>query len=104
MFDPNTKRIHLTRNVKMLRKMFYRQDGTISSDQPHPVDTTFDNLAIVQEDVVTVLVFTDEVRVNHNALPNNTDNTSLASSSSADDDSVDSNPNMPPLSGRFIFQ
>ena len=31
MFDPNSERIHLTRDVKMLRKMFYRQDETISS-------------------------------------------------------------------------
>ena len=51
MFDPNSKRIHLTRDVRMLKKIFFRQDGTISSDQPHPLDTTFDNLTIVQEEV-----------------------------------------------------
>ena len=97
MFDPNSKRIHLTRDVKMLKKMVHRQDGTVSSDQPHPLDTTFDNLTIVQEEVVTGVVSADEVRVNNTALPPDTDKTSLVSSTSADDDSVDSCEDMPPL-------
>ena len=97
MFDPVTKRIHMTRDVKMLQKMFYRQDGTIFSDQPHPLDTTFDNLTIVQEDVVPDVVSTDEVRVNINALPPDTDDTSHVSFPSDDDDSDDSCEDMSPL-------
>ena len=92
MFDPNSKRIHLTRDVKMLKKMFFRQDGSISSDQHHPLDTTFENLTIVQEEVVT-----DAVSVNNPAIPIAQDNTSLVSSTSADDNSIDSGDDMPPL-------
>ena len=97
MFDPVSKRIHLTRDVKMLRKLFYRQDDTISSDQPHPLDTTFENLTIIQGDEVTGEVSTDEVRVNDAFRQTNVDTDSLASFSSDDDDSVDSCKDMPAL-------
>ena len=97
MFDVNAKRIHLTRDVKMLQKEFYRQDGTVSSDQPHPLDTTFDNLTIFQEERVTGVVSADEVRVNHTAIPPDADDTSLVSSDSLDNDSDDSCEGMPPL-------
>ena len=101
MFDSNSKRIHLTRDVQMLKKMFFRQDGTISSDQPHPLDTTFDNLTIVQDEVVADVVSTDEVRVNNPASPLDPDHTSLVSSTPADDDTIDSGEDMPPLERPF---
>ena len=61
MFDNETRRTHLARNVKMLKKMFFRQDKSISSDQPHPLDTSFDHLVIEQEDTVTGDPHTDGV-------------------------------------------
>ena len=64
MFDTETKRTHLARNVKVRKKMFFRQDKSISSDQPHPFDTTFDDLIIVQDEEVTGDPHTDGVSSN----------------------------------------
>ena len=99
MFDPETKRIHRTRDVKMLEKMLYREDHSISSDTPHPLDTTFENLMIVQNAPGIGGKFTAEVRVNNAHNMFNMDNNSL-DSSSVNDESIDSHADMPPLECR----
>ena len=47
VFDPSTKRVHHSRNVTFRKKMFYRQDYSISTDQFHPLDTTFEYLPVI---------------------------------------------------------
>ena len=47
VFDPVTKRVHHSRNVTFRKKTFYRQDMTGSTDQPHPLDNTFEDLPII---------------------------------------------------------
>ena len=101
MFDPETKRIHMTRDVKMLQKMFYRQDGTISSDQQHPLDTTFENLNIIREEV-TGDASTTEVSVNNPDPVNDNDETSLVTSNSYDHTPSVSSEEMPGLARRQV--
>ena len=90
MFDNDTKRTHLVRNVKMLKKMFFRQDKSISSGQPHPMYTAFENLVIVQDEEVTGDPHTDGVS---NLKPDATafdasDAFSVSSASASSDESV----------------
>ena len=49
MFHPLTSRIHKTRDVEFTQKMYYRQDASISSDQPHPLDTSFFDMQLIQD-------------------------------------------------------
>ena len=88
MFDYDTKRTHLARNVKMLKKMFFRQDKSISSVQPHPLDTTFDHLIIEQDEEVTGDPHTDGV----SNLPS-----ASAAFDASDAFSVSSTGSLPPL-------
>ena len=55
VFDPLTKRIHHSRNVTFRRKMYCRQDSSVSTDQPHPLDTTFEHVTVIYEDSATPL-------------------------------------------------
>ena len=99
MFDAETKRIHLTRDVKMLKKMFYREDHSVSSDISHPLDITFENLMIVQDAPGIEEEFRAEMRVNTAANTFNMENKSNAFSS-ASHESIDSHADMPPLERR----
>ena len=46
MYNPSTKRVHISRDVQFTKKMFFRQDFSTSTDQYHPLDTSFENLTI----------------------------------------------------------
>ena len=49
MFSPHTSRIHKTRDVVFTNKMYYRQDGSPSSDQKHPLDTSFFDMHLISD-------------------------------------------------------
>ena len=50
MFNPSTKRFHISRDIVFAKKMFYREDFSVSSDQDRPLDTSFTNLQIIIDD------------------------------------------------------
>ena len=50
MYNPSTKRTHISRDIVFTKKVFYRQDFTVSNDQDHPLDTSFTNLNIIIDD------------------------------------------------------
>ena len=47
MYNPSTKRTHISRDVVFTKKMFYREDFSVSSDKEHPLDISFENLRII---------------------------------------------------------
>ena len=47
--DPMTKRVHHSRNVIFRKKMYYRQDYSVSPDQFHPLNTTFEHLNVLYD-------------------------------------------------------
>ena len=50
MYNPSTKRTHISRDVVFTKKMFYREDFSISSDKEYPLGTSFENLRITVDE------------------------------------------------------
>ena len=93
MFHPATRRIHKTSDVRFTQKMFYRQDFTHSSNQDHPLDTSFYDMHLVPNPVPVLEPTTLPISDNRSTASDTSmpslmvpDDASLTSLSLIDDD------------------
>ena len=88
MFFPLTSRIHKTRDVQFTQKMFYRQDSSTSSDQPHPLDTSFLNMHLIQDTVQPLVAPSPDTDSTATSMPSLTprDDASIRTISTVDHD------------------